>query len=177
MNATVLVDPFGVVQVAAQSYEGLDAELQVRALRRLLIGRGSGDCRALGPVEALAGRLRDEPEVTATLGGAAVSRRGGLIRVWREAGRLRWAAQPVEAGGQLLFDGRFLIAADRQPVMVSVGTGLTRDAVERFTGARLALPMASLAAVPQVRDGAGVAGARAVICAPGLRVTRCRPDW
>jgi len=76
-----------------------------------LIARFGGDSERpqLSEIEDLAARLDAGEQNTLTLGGAMISKGARLIRVWREAGRLRQPDLILAPGESRTWDARFLV--------------------------------------------------------------------
>jgi tRNA(Ile)-lysidine synthase len=94
-----------------QAFAAGPAYLQQRLLARLIARFGGASPKPrLAEVEALAARLAEGGKASATLGGAIVSAGSRLIRIWREAGRLKSPAIEMAPGTSLVWDDRFIVS-------------------------------------------------------------------
>ncbi len=147
------IDALGVIHVALSHWDSAHAEVGIRALRGMLSCASGGKDIALGPVESLFFDLRDEG--MRTLSGAVVQRKGGGLRVFREAGRFSAAPMALAPSQSCLWDGRFSIAAGKMPLVVRPGRDMTRKVFENHMGKALPGPVAALRAAPVVRTAEG----------------------
>jgi tRNA(Ile)-lysidine synthase len=85
-------------------------ELRLRLLARLITSYGGqAEPLRLVQLEALADRLADGDFEGATLGGAAVSRHGSFVRIFRELGRMPLPTFPLPPGATEVWDRRFRV--------------------------------------------------------------------
>jgi tRNA(Ile)-lysidine synthase len=84
--------------------------LRQRVLARLIARFGGASPKPrLSEIEELTARLEAQEQCTATLGGAMISAGRGVIRVWREAGRLDHREIELAPGATIVWDQRFFI--------------------------------------------------------------------
>lgn len=92
----------------------LPEEIRVRLIGRLLHAFGHADsAHLLSRAEAIAARLLEPEFRRQTIGGAAVERAKGEIRVWREPGRKGLPTVRLAPGQSALWDGRFAVSVNR----------------------------------------------------------------
>ena len=105
-------------------------------------------------VERLAARLRSGELFTATLCGARIEATGEVV-IARDAGRIAPGMRELAAGGETVWDGRFLVSADR-PCRIGPlrGWAAALPPVERR--ALKAVPVAARAALAAFHDGQAV---------------------
>lgn len=142
-------------------------------IARLIRAVSGGD--HLPTEDAAASALAAANEVgTASLGGAILKKARGRLYIYREpaavlgrAGLAPLAPAPVPPGGRILWDGRFIIANQREgPLAVApIGEG----APGREMAAALGVPPGAVEAVPAIVDAEGTPSLAAAD-APGLTV-------
>lgn len=156
----VEIDRFGVVRFAFSGWADLPEEIGLRLLERTLDWAGGGTGFKLSQIEAAGAALRlSAPGHAATLCGAALTRVGQSVEIFREIGRMPETAPVLlESGAGVIFDGRFKIScAQTGPtglVLAPAGAALTRAEAEALAGP-IGVPMRAIAAAPAVRDGGG----------------------
>lgn len=153
-RTAVRLDAFGVVHIPRGVIANPLEEVRVRVLSRALRHVGRYDRIGLSEVEALCKRLSLDGAGTETLAGAVVSPREDTVLIYREAGRAGLPVSQVEAGGTIVWDGRFTINAAR-PVTVAPASGLTREIYKDLLGKAPEIPIAALRTAPIVTDGEG----------------------
>lgn len=149
---------FGAVCIDRDAFSRLPAELQIRLLTNTLEavnGAGAYSVK-LAQIETLAMRILDVDFVGSSLCGGRVQASGDLLIAFREAGRLPLEKFTLAPGDMRVWDGRFAI--DNQcgePMRVSAAETLTREQAEAFLDHPVAVPMAALRVLVQVRNLAG----------------------
>lgn len=140
---------------ARTAFEPGPALLRTRALANL-IARFGGSTPApdLGEIEALAERLANASELTATLGGAVVALGPRRLKVWREAGRIASEPMQLVPGVWQRWDERFWLRADGSALVEvrALGEAGRRQAVDVLLNPD-AFPAAALAAQPGFWSG------------------------
>jgi tRNA(Ile)-lysidine synthase len=104
-------------------------ELRLRLLARLITSYGEqAEPLRLVQLEALADRLTDAVFEGATLGGAAVSRHGSFVRVFRELGRASLPTFLLPPGATEVWDGRFRVCTSADAIDIPEVRALGLDA-------------------------------------------------
>lgn len=140
-----------------QQFAAAPAELRLRLLLRILARYGGSATPArLAKVEALTERLSGEMALTSTLGGCVVTATAGAIRIFREPGRHGLPQCAIVGNAPILWDGRFVVAADRAPGPADAITvralGIAGYATLRRTAER-AMPARAAATLPAIWQG------------------------
>jgi len=109
-------DRFGLVRLDRDRLLTLPAPLARRVLSAACVSAGGGDrLPRRERVEALLHRLRDGPELTATLAGARLEA-AGEVRICRDPGRLGEPFDALRGGDPDVWDGRFESAGSAELV-------------------------------------------------------------
>ena len=165
-------DRFGVASLAFADWDGLPEEIGLRLLERVLAWAGGGTGFKLSQIETAGAALRTSATGhAATLCGAALTRAGETVQIFREIGRMvETAPVLLESGASMIFDGRFKISCAETGqagfVLAPAGEALTRAEAEALAGP-IGVPMRAVAAAPALRDGDGRLVAIGAISAAG----------
>lgn len=172
-----LVHAGGFARLSLGAYRAEAEEIRLRTLTRLIGHAGALDhSPRLERLERLDGRLAggDPEQFRATLGGAVIEIRAGVVWFSRETGRAGAPRLDLPPGGCGLYDGRFRISVANDALApVEIGP-LGRVAAREFSGGRW--PTFALDHVPAVRAGGTVVAVPALdIAAAGwVGMVRCK---
>lgn len=150
-------DDLGALSFPLAAFQALPPAIAARVLARLLVlAGGAMRPHALGAVEALRDDLLRPGFAGAALSLCLVRLRAGTLHVLREPGRHPPAAQRLEPGADLVWDGRFALHNGRDDALtVAMATDWTRAQAEAFIQAPVAAPSEAFRAAPVIRDGHG----------------------
>ncbi|NOZ33104.1 MAG: hypothetical protein GXP01_08550, partial [Alphaproteobacteria bacterium] len=151
------MDMWGVVKLARNPLLELPRDTGVRVLRmgiKAVTGR-ENEFR-IAPFEALYERLGGNSFPGATIGGAAIVRRGKELVIFREVSRIARAPVLVRGGETRVWDGRFKVCAPAgMALLVGPAPDFTRHAAQTVLGRQIDVPMAAVRAAPVLRNAQG----------------------
>ncbi len=169
------IHPAGFGEIGLAGLLDQPEEIGLRSLSRMMAMFGGGGRPVrLARIEALRAALADAQGRTraATLGGCVFElRRGAVLRVIREFGRIAPAPVPLAPGKSMLWDGRFTIsvpaaAGDDESFAVDP-LGPQGVAELAMLGGHIALPARIAHALPGIRRGKSLAFAPFAVFAAG----------
>jgi tRNA(Ile)-lysidine synthase len=139
LQQALAIHPAGYGELPLAALNRAQEEIAIRALMRMaaLFGGGQRPVR-LARVEALHHALVTQPRDT-TLGGCAFTLRKGMLRAFREFGRICPERLRLPEGG-LLWDGRFLVSAPGEAGLTVGALGPQGQAALRAMRAAIPLP-------------------------------------
>ena len=162
------IDEWGCIWLPRSQLSGCELEARLGILRHCIQQAGGSDNLSPDALRNLQDWAVVHQTGRRTLGGALVMLRRDHVLVAREAGRISRQPQLVPAGGQLLWDERFMVTA---PPGSLVGSGLTFKANFRLKN----VPHSVQLAMPHVKLAGGDCVLAQKIARNGVSATICEP--
>lgn len=159
LDGALAVNPAGFGDMPLSALTGAPEEIGIRAITYLAeIFGGAKRPLRLARIEALHRALgEDGASAAATLGGCIFTPRAGRLRIAREFGRIDPARLAVPEAGEILWDGRFSVAAAGEAGLAVGPLGPEGAAALRAAKGRIKLPAQIAHGLPALWRGDSLA--------------------